>query len=119
MADELKGLWDSWIDLPAIVEGQWYVLEENGLAGMARLDPRRKDGSWLICGFRYNQNGSPCLGSPRLIRRCWIAPADPAELVADLREMATASHGEMPDGIPEAYNEAAQLVADRLGVGTE
>lgn len=50
--------------------------------------------------------------SSRLTRRVWITPTDPAEVVAELRKMAL----RRPIAHEKAWREAADLVAQKLGV---
>jgi len=63
----------------------------------------------------------------RLTRRVYLVPTDPAEVVAELRErkeaadMASDPDGsamnyERYDGRAEAFDQAADLVAEKLGV---
>lgn len=105
-----------------IVEGAWYLLEENFMAGQALQCG--ECGTYRICGFEYRANGDACLGSPRKIRQVHLVPTDPAEVVAELRRKHQEAQrsltgfptSEYFTGLRDGHEISADLVAAKLGV---
>ncbi len=105
-----------------IVEGAWYELLDNGIAGRAfrsGLDAK----VFTICGYRYDGDGTAWLGSPRQIRQVFPSIETVAELGRELvrelrqRSCAAVNGGEVEDrSKAAAYDEAADLIVAKLGV---
>jgi hypothetical protein len=106
-----------------IVKGAYYE-REDGSIGRATI----LYGFAHVCGDAYKLDGARVFARPRLIRRVYIVPTDPAELVAELRRRADAvlaDNTEETDELIEetwtaeedAIRSAADLVAEKLGVG--
>lgn len=84
-----------------IVEGAWYLRED----GVFRA---RAFGHYFSAGgSMYYPDGQDFHGCKPLIRRVYITPTDPAEVVAELRRMLYEGY---------ADSEAADLVEAKLGV---
>jgi hypothetical protein len=101
-----------------IVEGAWYEREDGSVgrcgapnSGFVHVlnDPYRRDS-----GERVYDN------TPRLTRRVYITPTDPAEVVADIRRSAdeTEAHFGADDAQATVMlmRGIADLVAENLGV---
>lgn len=104
-----------------IVEGAWYEREDGSVgrcgapnSGFVHVlnDPYRRDS-----GERVYDN------TPRLTRRVYITPTDPAEVVAELRARSDRARGMRAKLLTNLYGdrvdaleEAADLVAKKLGV---
>lgn len=105
-----------------IVEGAWYELLDNGIAGRAfrsGLDAK----VFTICGYRYDGDGTAWLGSPRQIRQVFPSIETVAELGRELvrelrqRSCAAVNGGETEDrSKAAAYDDAADLIAAKLDV---
>jgi hypothetical protein len=103
-----------------IVEGAWYE-REDGCVGCAVVS-----GDWHdVFGDVYYDDGAPHDSlAPRLTRRVYIVHTDPAEVVAELRGLQLSAHrdshsefgGRTDEAKEEAFCEAADLVAEKLGV---
>jgi hypothetical protein len=101
-----------------IVEGAYYLCE-NG-------DVHRAGG--YARGWDYLHDGQATWWGTvqahiKLVRRVYIVPTDPAEVVAELREReqeanrlaaAAREHTDYYQGQEEAYESAADLVAEKL-----
>ena len=107
-----------------IVEGAYYEREDGQVFGPA-APVADWPGYWLLCGVEFWCDGRESASDdfPRLTRRVYLVPTDPAEVVAELRvkaAVADARHNESGDsralGEYVGLFEAADLVAEKLGV---
>ena len=105
-----------------IVEGAWY---ETNYDIIVRAESQTR-------GYRYHADGSEFYAGEAtgtiLTRRVYIVPTDPAEVVAALRKLSqvellvtelrdvTGDDPKYTEGTRDAYSEAADLVAENLGV---
>jgi hypothetical protein len=109
-----------------IVEGAYYEREDGQVHRAV----------WLpgACVFTigqeafasYYEDGSGYFhDTPRLTRRVYLVPTDPAEVVARLRQLAVTSYDQAGGGtqtadlLREGIDYAADLVAEKLGVERE
>jgi hypothetical protein len=102
-----------------IVEGAWYLTKAKTVVGPAQWEDARRKGWWVIAGASYNSKGQASdlyPEAPDIECRVYITHADPAEVVAELREMAESEwHADEPAQV--AFTQAADLVAEKLGGG--
>lgn len=112
-----------------IVEGAYYEREDGQVFGPAAPVIGRP-GYWILSGVEFWQDGreSDSDDHPKLTRRVYIVSTDPAEVVAELRELQkTATHMSKTlfenlvaqrehAGAAIAFENAAKLVAKKLGV---
>jgi hypothetical protein len=108
-----------------IVKGAYYEREDGQLVGPAQ---QCEPGTWWIGSHLYRDadNGEHCAHpSKRLTRRVYLVPTDPAEVVAELRGCQARATIIAKDndndpfrlGRETAWGNAADLVAEKLGVG--
>lgn len=88
-----------------IVEGAYYEVADGVIIGP--LDQASVVGWCQDCARQ------------RIVRRVYLVPSDPAEVVAELRQLELAAgHTEPPggftDGRESAFGEGADLVAEKL-----
>jgi hypothetical protein len=109
-----------------IVEGAYYEREDGSVVGPARV----YHGSlWQLSGYCYTSSGEttalPRSAGVNLTRRVYLVPADPAEVVAELREMQRNANknlcgpggSQVDAGEEDGLRQAADIVAEKLGVG--
>jgi hypothetical protein len=108
-----------------IVEGAYYELSNGEIVKdfkhvvcpkcshvlTFRLERKRLSCEHPCCGHRWRCELS-------ITRRVYIVPTDPAEVVAELRERSE-SEWHSDETATRAYSEAADLVAEKLGVSRE
>lgn len=111
-----------------IVEGAYYEREDGCVIGPSARDATDQDVFWIGRTNRYRQSrgGEHDSGMPgvALTRRVYIVPTDPAAVVAELRGCQSRSEIIAEDldsdpfrlGRASAWKNAADLVAERLGV---
>ena len=104
-----------------IVEGAYYE-REDGVFKAARVigHPDRS----VLGGELYWSSGANWLfGTPRLTRRVWLVPTDPADVVAELRRISDRIDGcrHVDDmlslGQIQGLDQAVDVVVEKLGVG--
>jgi hypothetical protein len=112
-----------------IVKGAYYEREDGCVIGPAKLDATDQDVFWIGRTNRYRRSrgGQHVTGVPELAltRRVYIVPTDPAEVVAELRGCQARATIIAKDndndpfrlGRETAWGNAADLVAEKLGVG--
>lgn len=96
-----------------IVKGAYY--ERGGeVYGPA---VKENNGYWRLGPYLHHSNGRAggSHGAP-LTRRVYIVPTDPAEVVAKLRQCDLGSDNHYMAGMAVGYHNAADLVAEKLGV---
>ena len=110
-----------------IVEGAYYEREDGQVVGPPARHSIEGLDVWTLDDWCYMENGAAFADhAPRLKRRVYLVPTDPAEVVAELRERSceaqqrsSRGYGDAPSyhsGREEAYDRAADLVASKLGV---
>lgn len=105
-----------------IVEGAYYEREDGSVVGPARSYHGRL---WQLSGDCYTSVGEttalPRSAGVNLTRRVWTVYTDPAEVVAELRRQQVLHQEVILDLVAEgaagAFGDAADLVAEKLGVG--
>ena len=125
---------DRWVDEE---DNEWWILDDDQTgaypvyAVCAVATPLNRYGFTLGSTATFSADGTFDLSEEdgaetvhllRLTRRVWITPTDPAEVVAELRKRAAGIRpmggidGEYERGKDCAYEDAAELVAEKLGV---
>jgi hypothetical protein len=109
-----------------IVEGAWYLTKAKTVVGPAQWEDARRKGWWVIAGASYNSKGQASdlyPEAPDIECRVYITHTDPAEVVAELTARSEAAYAKQTayDGgyhqaVSNAYESAADLVAEKLGV---
>lgn len=105
-----------------IVEGAYYERKDGQVCGPAIPDPRFHKIAclWRVGPYLFSQHGTSAdtiqACGPRLTRRVYIVPTDPAEVVAKLRQCDLGSDNHYMAGMAVGYHNAADLVAEKLGV---
>ena len=97
-----------------IVEGAWYE-RDNGSVGRCGAF-NAGFGHVLDDPYRRYSGERVYKKTPRLTRRVYVTPADPAEVVAELQRMAHICSASAESSGSRAFDTAADLVAEKLGV---
>lgn len=98
-----------------IVEGAYYEREDGQVVGPPAKHSIEGRDVWTLYDWCYMANGDAFAGhAPRLKRRVYLVPTDPAEVVAELRILAGKKTNVGFES--SAYNKASDLVAEKLGV---
>lgn len=115
-----------------IVEGACYLREDGQVLGPAAREPLLRDvfPLWRVGLHLFTDNGTSAdtiqACGPRLTRRVYLVPTDPAEVVTELRARSESesklgryaydTKEAYHDGRERAYESAADLVAEKLGL---
>lgn len=109
-----------------IVEGAYYEREDGAIVGPFKRSTYTFYGEWFDGRRLYRSDGTHYERRPgdHLTRRVWPVYSDPAEVVAELREMQSNANknlcgpggSQVDAGEEYGFRQAADLVAEKLGV---